>query len=416
MARRRGFFAELQHQAAVAERNRQRAAAADFRLHQQRQREVERLNNAARRAREQAGRADARTRAAAEKESQRLYAEARVAEAEAMTAEAEMKLQEIDDILVATLDVDDYVDLEALRAVAEHPRFESPHAAAIAAPAPIAPGPLPTYYPPSGTGPRKGKRAEDSARADRTFMLGLYAWWDALPAVERADQAQAEQHAQAERRRLDLLATDRAAYDQGCHTREADTRRRNEDLDDLIRGFGANEARALVEYFSIVLENSAYPDDVEVYCDLTVDAANGEMTVQVEIPAPADMPVNKAFKYTKARDEITAVAQTQAERKQRYAALLHNVALRTLHELWEADRTRKLQSISMTVSVAHLDPATGRDTTTPLVAVAVARDEFESLVLDRVDAGASLRYLGAVISRAPVALTPISTASGVRTR
>lgn len=416
MARRRGFFAELQHQAAVAERNRQRAAAADFRLHQQQQREAERLNNAARRAREQASRADARTRAAAEKESQRLYAEARVAEAEAMTAEAEMRLQEIDDILIATLDVDDYVDLETLRAVVEHPPFESPHTAALPAPTPIAPGPLPTYYPPAGTGPRKGKRAEDSLRADRTFMLGLYAWWDALPGIEHANQAQAEQHAQAEWRRLELLAADRAAYDQACHTREADAARRDADLDALIRGFAASETDALVEYFSIVLENSAYPDDVSVYCDLAVDAANGEMTVAVEIPDPADMPVDKAFKYTKARDEITAVAQTQAERKQRYAALLHNVALRTLHELWEADRTRKLQTISMTVCVAHLDPATGRDTTTPLLAVAVARDDFEALVLDRVDAGASLRHLGAVISRAPAALTPISTASGVRTR
>lgn len=246
MARRRGFFAELQHQAAVAERNRQRQAAANYRAFQQQQRNAERLAAAARRARDQAARADARAQAAAEKEAQRLYAEARAAEAEAMTAEAEVVLKEIDDILLATLEVDDFVDLEMLRTVAEHPPFESPHATAPAPPTPRAQAALPAYLGPSGTGKRTGRRAEESARADRAFMAALYAWWDEAFAIQGEHTAALQRHATDEEARLSRLAADRETYEQDCRRRDADEARRNSDLDDLIRRFTANEPAAVL--------------------------------------------------------------------------------------------------------------------------------------------------------------------------
>lgn len=61
MARRRGFFAELQHQAAVAERDRQRAHAAAVREAQKQQREATQARATAERARVTAARADARS-------------------------------------------------------------------------------------------------------------------------------------------------------------------------------------------------------------------------------------------------------------------------------------------------------------------------------------------------------------------
>lgn len=416
MARRRGFFAELQHQAAVAERNRQRAAAAEFRQHQQWQREAQRLAAASQRTREQAARADARTRAALEKEQAKLYAEAQAAEAEAMTAEATAKLREIDDVLLATLDVDDYVDLESLRAATEHPPFESAHLTPLPAPSPTPWEPLPTYYPPSGLGRRTGRRAEDSRRADQTFMLALYERADRRPAVERADAARLEDHAEAERQRLARVQADRATYDQQCRVRQAETDRRNGDLDDLIRRFAASDPAAVEEYFSIVLGNSAYPDDLDIDHQFNLDARARELTITVELPHPDDLPADKAFRYVKARDEITPVAQTQTERRNRYAALVANVSMRTIHELYEADRADHLRTVSLTAGVHHTDPATGRSTFTTLLAVAVDRDDFESLILDRVDAAASLRHLGAVISCLPSALTSIGTSAGVRTR
>jgi restriction system protein len=64
--------------------------------------------------------------------------------------------------------------------------------------------------------------------------------------------------------------------------------------------------------------------------------------------------------------------------------------------------------------VSHVDPATGKDTATPLIAVAVDRATFEEIDLRRVAPAETLRHLGAVVSKNSHALTPIKLAAGVR--
>jgi restriction system protein len=116
----------------------------------------------------------------------------------------------------------------------------------------------------------------------------------------------------------------------------------------------------------------------------------------------------------RAGDQITAAEQPQKEQRDRYARLVANMTLRTLHEVWEADRGGIVQSISLIGSVSHVDPATGRDTATPLIALAVDRSTFEAIDLRRVDPAETLKHLGAVVSKNPHALTPITLAPGVR--
>ena len=90
------------------------------------------------------------------------------------------------------------------------------------------------------------------------------------------------------------------------------------------------------------------------------------------------------------------------------------MTLRTLHEVWESDRRGKVDSISLIGSVSHVDPATGKDTATPLVAVAVDRATFLEIDLRRVAPAETMRHLGAVVSKNPHALTLIKLAAGVR--
>ena len=52
-----------------------------------------------------------------------------------------------------------------------------------------------------------------------------------------------------------------------------------------------------------------------------------------------------AYKYLKAQDEITELPRPAAQRRALYASVLAQMTLRTLHELFGADRTRKLAMI-----------------------------------------------------------------------
>ncbi len=420
MARRRGFFAEMAHQAAVADKNRQRAQAAAVRAQAQRQREAERAQRQYEQAVRAADRQSAHEAKMAEAERQRFHREAQEAEVERLNGELALQLADIDNVLTATLDVDDYVDLERLRSVADHPPFASQHSSPVPPSAPIPVPEEPVFVEPEA--PRgvgavfggKKKHAEAVAAAHAEFAQVHAAWQRAAAAVPMQQLAQLSQHKQAEDARQAALAADRARYDAECALRQREAEESNASLDELIRDLQRGTPEAIEEYLGIVFGNSVYPAEWPWPPAYTYDADTRELTIELEFPAPGDLPTERAYKYVRASDEITSTTQTQKEQKERYAALVNNMTLRTLHEVWEADRGGKVASISLVGAVAHVDPATGKDTATPLIAVAVDRATFEELDLRRVAPAETLRHLGAVVSKNPHALTPIKLTAGVR--
>ncbi|MGA7206233.1 MAG: hypothetical protein WBX27_16555, partial [Specibacter sp.] len=107
---------------------------------------------------------------------------------------------------------------------------------------------------------------------------------------------------------------------------------------------------------------------------------------------------------------------SQKDSKDRYAGIVHQVALRTLHEIFEADRRSLIQSISLDVGTQTIDPATGHDTYIPFVAVAASREVFSELELSAVVPLATLEHLGASVSKNPLGLVPANTAGVRRSR
>lgn len=419
MAKRRGFFAELQHQAAVAERDRQRANAAATREALRRQREAERTRAAAERARNAAARADTKARAEVEREAKRLHVAAQEAEVESLNGDLESELADIDSVLSWTLSFDDHVDLDDLRQVPDHPEFTSPHQGARRPPLPITAPAEPTFVEPpapTGMGAMFGKKkhaaAVESARA--AFAQQHAAWQEKAAAVPMRQLDQMNKHQAAEAEREKSLAADRAAYDAECQQRQVEADASNAELDSLKARLGIGEKSAVEEYLAIVFGNSVYPDSVEIEIEHTYDPAEKELEIGLRLPQPSSIPAAKAYKYVKAKDEITSTAQSAKEQRDRYTTLVHTIVLRTLHEVWESDRLGHVQTISLTAGVEHIDPATGRPKTTPLLAVAADRATFEEIDLAHVTPLETLKHLKAVVSKNPHALAPIELTGGVR--
>jgi restriction system protein len=99
--------------------------------------------------------------------------------------------------------------------------------------------------------------------------------------------------------------------------------------------------------------------------------------------------------------------------KDRYSEAVHQVALRSLHEVFEADRRGLVRSISLEVGTETIDPATGTETHIPFVAVAAEREAFTGFDLRSVVPAATLKYLGAAVSKNPFGLAAADV-SGIR--
>jgi len=419
MARRRGFFAEMQHQAAVRERDQQRAQAAATRDVQRRQREGERASAAAKRARDAAARGDARARAEAEREAKRLHIAAQEAEVESRNAQLQSLVSDIDNVLGFTLAVDDFVDLEDLRQIVQHPEFTSTHEKPLADPKPIAAPPEPPYLvPPAPTGLtsilKKRKHAEVARQAQLEYERRMDAWRAEAATIPMRQLEQMNQHQAAEADRAAKLAAARATYDEDCRKRESEAAEENARLDLLITSNQAGEKAAIEEYFCIVFGDSVYPDGINVDFEQSYKPELKELEVALSLPSPQDLPTARTYKYVKARDEITETSQTAKEQKDRYNSLVNAIVLRTVHEVWESDRLGHVATISLVAAIEHTDPATGRHVATPVAAVAVPRDEFESLDLAHVTPAETLKHLKAVVSPNAHALKPVDLSAGVR--
>ena len=422
MARRRGFFAELNHQAQLAERKRQQQAQGQYRAQVAAQREAERAYRAAERARSVATRASAAEQKAAEKEAAQLYLESRQAEVAARNAELAETYAEIDGLLSATLDIDDWIDLERLRiTTVQHPPFD-PGRVGHSVPAPTPRYPAQPMWqepePPKGGlgavfGGRK-RHDEAVARARSGYEQAYAEWRSQMMAVEAGHRQQLAHHAAAEERRQAALDVARRRYDEECRQRENDAAERNAELDALINGLAFDVESAIQEYVGIVLSNSVYPERFPVTHEHRFDLEFRELQLTVTVPQPSDIPAVKEYRYVRAKDDISSTALPVKEKKERYGAAIAQVAVRTLHEIFEADRVGRIHSVSLTVVTSHLDPATGQPVTVPLAVVAADRDRFLALNLANVVPGATLSYLGAAVSKNPFDLVPADTSRSVR--
>ena len=352
-----------------------------------------------------------------EREAREAYVAARLAEADEFNEELAAEYAEIDGLLVATLSTDDHVDLESLkRSVEQRPftRFELK--VPRPAPAPISVPEQPRLREPEA--PKglfgKKKKSEDAQRQAQAEHQQAMQQWEQIRASIPAQEADlAREHATLEQIRIDRLEAEQKLYDAETSRLKAEVAEHNEAIDELIAGLGYGVTEAVQEYVGIVLANSVYPECFDVEHEAVFDPETAELRLQVIVPAPEAIRSVKSFRYVKANDEIVETQLSKKDASDRYANALHQVALRSLHEIFEADRRGLIQAISMQVGPNAKDPATGRDSFMPLIAVTSPRTKFLQFDLSGVVPLATLQHLGAAISKTPAALVIVDVA-GIR--
>ncbi|HZO64727.1 MAG TPA: restriction endonuclease [Kribbellaceae bacterium] len=375
---RRGLIAQIQREHARQVRASHQAQMAYYRQQQ-----------AARRLADQAAKAAQQAALADERERKRLYLESRAADVAADNADLQARIDEVEGLLAATLAVDDYIDFGRLKKKASHPPFNPGPLAT-----PITPPDWRRFQPPAPTGLSKifggqAKYNQQLAAAQSQFTL-----------------AQA-QHAAAEQDRQRRLAAAHAQYEQQCRRTEAEVAAHNAEVDTFAAAFAANEPAAVVDYFGMVLANSVYPDDFPQTYRLAYVPESRQLVVEYELPNLDVVPTVKEYRYVKTRDDVTSTARPAKEVRDRYLDVVSKVTLRTVHELFEADRTSLVDTIVFNGMVDSIDPATGQARRPCLVTLRTTRDEFTSLNLAKVDPAACLQHLNASVSRRPEALAPV---------
>lgn len=453
---KRGFLAEINRQRKLAEQRERQRQAQSARACAQAQREAEKARRAAERAQAEAirsanaharrvDRANAqaeRARAAelkrAQREAERLHVESRQAEVALRNAKLDEQFAEIDGILAATLDVDDYIDLDSLKTKVKLTAFDAGQLG-VAAPRPtkLAAPVQPTYREPAlvepvaGTGiaaafggRKKHAAAVDEARAQHQLAVqrarqqyeeAVRNWQAHCRDIDQGHSIAVAKWEADEKQRLVGLDAARDAHDRRFREARAAADERNAEIEEFKNKLAFDVPEAIEEYVALVLSNSVYPESFSVTHSHSFELATRELTITVTVPEPSSLPTVKAYKYVRSSDEIAPTPLTATALKARYSGAVWQTAVRTIHEIFEADRAGKIQLVALTVQTKAVSAATGRPELIPLVQVAADRGAFADLDLSKVVPEETLKHLGASLSKSPYELKPATT-NGVRTR
>lgn len=332
--------------------------------------------------------ADQRAKVADAREAKRLNAEAREIETNNLNEDLEERMRTLDGLLSATLDVDDYIEFENLK----EEMVALPFAAGELGKGEPKPDPE-AYLPPEpgAVGKLFGVRKYEEQKSK-----GMASYEQAIKA-----------HNEREKQRLSQLMAMQTEHELKVRTLQGEVDQQHADVDALQKRFSEGDAAAIVSYFTQVLEASDYPPGFPHHTRMAFVLESKQLVVELELPGLEIVPKARAYKYVKTRDEITETARPQRDIKALYASVISQMSLRTLHEVFEADREGQIETVALNGFVNTTDSRTGKPVSPYLITVRTTRDAFEELDLQHVDPLQCLKGLQASVSRSPSELAPV---------
>jgi restriction system protein len=217
----------------------------------------------------------------------------------------------------------------------------------------------------------------------------------AMHAARMAEYAQAED---ARRQRLGAL---RAEHEALAEKLRAAAAAFDAEIAAFEAAYLAGDTEAVVRYYSVVLGRDDLPEGFPEVSRVAYTAESRQVVVERDVPAVEVVPSVTGFRYVKVRDVIESSPRPPSQIRTLYASLVAQVALRTLHTLFAADRVARIDSAVVNLVVDTIDPSTGRRIRPCLLTVRAAKDAFMQIDLTKVEPLACLRGLGAQVSPSP---------------
>lgn len=325
---------------------------------------------------------------------------------------AEFQQIEIDRVLLSALERETLPDLGDLTFTASVSGFDRSHLEQPIAREIYNPGRKP-IAPPRPPGNSRG--ILQVMRDKRELTQQVFDWQSRVDNSSKQQARLDSEHRFFEQNRCKELARLNDEHDEALASAERKLDPLREWVSELMAGLDYSQTSAVESYFACVLFASIYPAFLPVSHVVSYVGSAAELSVVVKLPEPDVLPTAQSYQVSKDSREPYATVKSETQVSENYRSLVQQVALRTLHELFDSDKHELIKSVSLTITAEAANPATGVIRPHDLLAVAVDRSQFLEIRLARVLPSATLEHLGAKTSPNPYALKEISMDRDIRT-
>jgi len=240
-------------------------------------------------------------------------------------------------------------------------------------------------------------REKKEAEAEQRFLVTHEAWKKEKLEIERKNKRLEAEYSE----KIKKWQEDKLKYEK----KQEENNQKVIEKKDLYLN---KDPGAISDYCEMVLANSEYPDYFPQEWELDYHADTRILIIDYSLPDIDSLPTTKEVKYIISRDEFTETSISSAALNKLYDGVLYQIALRTIHELYEADVVKALDSIVFNGWVDSIDKATGQNTNACIMSIQASKDEFLAINLERVDPKACFKQLKGVGSSKLHGLSPIA--------
>lgn len=336
--------------------------------------------------------------------------------AEEKTKEAIHKLKEIENLLIHTLDIDDTVDWESLK---DNKKFKVPAPKTLLEkelkqiPIPQKPTfkslplqPNKIYFQPKLSFVDKlikSKRNKKIEQSEINYENEIIKWKALVSETEEYNNKlkkdysfallDTEEQKNIIRKKFDSLENTWNIEREEFYNNQKE---HNQKIEKLKEEYFHKDANAIIQYCELVLNNSEYPDNFPKDFDLEYNFNSKLLIIEYVLPTPEDFPRLSEVKYIAAKKELKEFYISDTQFSKMYDTSIYNICLRTIHEIFEADKAEAIDIVVFNGWVETINKATGKKSNNCIVSLQAKKAEFIEIELAKIDPKACFKNLKGV--------------------
>lgn len=179
-------------------------------------------------------------------------------------------------------------------------------------------------------------------------------------------------------------------YEEKKKTFLLESQKHNQEIDQLKQSYFDGDPDAILYYNELVLDRSEYPNEFTHDFVLSYDVEGKTLNISFDFPPLSIIPTLKELKYIKRENTLKEIPRKDTEISSIYKNTIAAMALRTVHEIFEADQASHITTIEFEGQSDLLDKATGQEIR---LFVSTTKDQFSKINLALVDKMACLKEL-----------------------
>ncbi|MBI5213760.1 MAG: restriction endonuclease [Nitrospirae bacterium] len=331
--------------------------------------------------------------------------EANVEEANSRTEAAIEALKQIDSLLMHTLSINDAVDWEKLKKKEKYSekRPEKPIKKKHSEypPPPVKESPAFTFLEMLLLKYRKERKIKE---AETKYLAAVSKWEEEKKAIDQLNKKLDNDFEEIDMKKWE---NDISEWEKRKNAFLQEQDAFNAKIDEMKESYLSQNADSIIEYCDMVLNNSVYPETFPQNFELEYNPDNKILIVEYELPSIECFPRVKEVKYIASRKELKESYITESQINKMLDEAMYKITLRSIHELFEADKANAIDAISFNGWVKAINKATGKEENNCILSVQVKKSEFLDIDLCNVEPKTCFKNLKGVASSKLSSLTPV---------